>query len=95
MQVIKKAVEFVNPGQISVILGDCPLYAQQEKFQWKYVDEGEESNMGCFMDFLHVEMASQECRGKLLAECGWDRVFHQAKIFTSGIAASLVGGKHV
>ena len=26
MLVIKKAIEFVNPGQVPVIEGDCPLY---------------------------------------------------------------------
>ena len=29
MVVVKKAIEFVNPGQVPVIEGDCPLYAQQ------------------------------------------------------------------
>jgi len=34
MLVVKKAIEFVNPGQVTVIEGDCPLYAQQKKCQW-------------------------------------------------------------
>ncbi|KAL8609400.1 hypothetical protein ACOMHN_019890 [Nucella lapillus] len=45
--------------------------------------------------FLHVEMASQECGGKLLAASGWERMFSMANIFLSGVTASLLGGKHV
>ncbi|KAL8613964.1 hypothetical protein ACOMHN_023200 [Nucella lapillus] len=39
MQVVMKATEFVNPGQIPVIVGDCPLYVQQKKCQMAYSDE--------------------------------------------------------
>ena len=31
MHMIMNATEFVNPGQIPVIVGDGPLYAQQKK----------------------------------------------------------------
>jgi len=51
--------------------------------------------MVCFLGFLHVEMTSQECGGKLLAGSGWDRMFSLANVFTTGVAASLLGGKHV
>ena len=40
-------------------------------------------------------MMSQECGGKLLAVSGWDRMFALAKIFNTGVAASLLSGKHV
>ena len=95
MLVVKNATEFINPGQIPVIEGDCPLYAQQKKCQWLFPDEVGESKMVCFMGFLHVEMASQECGGKLLSGSGWERMFSLANIFTSGVAASLLSGKHV
>ena len=95
MLVVKKAIEFVNPGQVPVIEGDCPLYAQQKKCQWGYPDEVGESKMVCFMGFLHVEMTSQDCGGKLLSGSGWDRMFTLANVFTTGVSASLLGGKHV
>ena len=80
MHVVKKATEFVNPGQVPVIVGDCPLYAQQTKRQWAYQEEVGESKMVCFIGFLHIEMTSQECGGKLLAGSGWDSMFSLAKI---------------
>ena len=52
---------FTVQGVLTVIVGDCPLYAQQRKCQWKFPDEVGESKMVCFMDFLHIEMASQQC----------------------------------
>jgi len=48
-----------------------------------------------FMGFLHIEMTSQDCGGKLLTGSGWDRLFSLAGIFTTGIATSLLAGKHV
>ncbi|KAF4094513.1 hypothetical protein G5714_024591 [Onychostoma macrolepis] len=95
MLVVMKATEFVNPGQVPVIVADCPLYTLQKKCQWKFPDEVGESKIVCFMGFLHIEMMSQECGGKLLAGSGWDRMFALAKIFNTGVAASLLSGKHV
>ncbi|KAL8589292.1 hypothetical protein ACOMHN_039935 [Nucella lapillus] len=51
--------------------------------------------MVSFMGLLHVEMTAQECGGKLLAGSGWDRMFCLSKIYETGVAASLLGGKHV
>lgn len=87
MLMTKEAVEFVNPGQVPVIVSDCPLYALQKKCQWKYKDEVGETKMVCFMGFLHVEMVSQECGGNLLAGSGWDRMFSKRK---SSLLESLV-----
>ena len=95
MLVIKKAIEFVNPGQVTVIEGDCPLYAQQKKCQWAYPNEVGKSKMVCFMKFLHIEMTSQDCDGKLLTGSDWDRMFSLAGIFTTSIATSLLAGTHV
>ena len=67
--------EFVNPGQVPVIEGDCPLYAQQKKCQWEYPEEVVETKMVCFICFLHVEMTFQECGGKLLVGSGRDQMF--------------------
>ena len=69
--------------------------SNRKKCQLKYPDEVGESKMVCVMGFLHIEMASQECGGKLLVGSGWERMFILAKVFTPGVATSLLGGKHV
>ena len=91
MLISKKAVDFVNPGQIPVIVGDCPLCAQQKKGQRRFPDEIGESTMVCFVGFIHTEMASQQYGGKLLAKSGWGWTFSLAP----GVAASLLGSSHV
>ena len=45
--------------------------------------------------FLHIEMCLQECGGKILGGFGWEQMFQKAGIYTSGVASSLLGGKHV
>ena len=65
MLVVKKSIDFINPGQIPVIVDDCPLHAQQKiekKCQLVYPDEVGESKMVSFM-------------GLLLAGSGWERMF--------------------
>jgi hypothetical protein len=95
MVTIMKATEFVNPGQVPVIVGDCPLYAQQKKCQLLYPDEVGESKIVSMMGFLHIEMASQECGGKLLSGSGWDRIFTHGNVYTPGTAKSLLGSSNV
>ena len=95
MLVTKKAIAFVNPGQIPVLEGDCPLYALQKRCQLLFPEELGEQQMVCMFGFLHLEMCTQEAGGKLMGGSGWERMFHLAKIFTPGVAASLLGGKHV
>jgi len=95
MLTTKKATAYANPGQIPVIVGDCPLYAHQKKCQWMYPNEVGESQMVCIMGFLHVEVASQECAGKFLADSGWDKLFTLGKVTTPGVAKSFLGGSHV
>ena len=45
MLVVMRATDFVNPGQIPVIVADFPQYMQQKKFQWKFPDEVGESKI--------------------------------------------------
>ena len=82
-------------SQIPVIEGDCPLNAQHKNCHWAYQNEVGESKMVCLMGFLHIEMTSQDCGGKLLTGSGWDRMFSLDGTFTIGIATSLLAGKHV
>ena len=90
-----KAIEFVNPGQTPVIAGDLQVYMSQKKAQYMYPEEVGEDKIVCFVGMLHLEMAAQECGGVLLAGSGWEQLFITSNVYTSGVAASLLGGKHV
>ena len=37
--VVKKAIDVINPGQIPIIEGDCPLYAHQKRCQQLFPDK--------------------------------------------------------
>ena len=95
MKMMMKATEYANPGQIPVLVADGPLYILLKKLQWAYPDEVGESKLVVFQGMLHLEMAVQECGGKLMGGSGWEEMFLEAGIFQSGVCNSLTGGKHV
>ena len=66
MEMLIKAINYANPGQIAVCTVDCPLYALQKKCQWVYPDEVGETNIVIMLGMLHLEMTTQECGGRLL-----------------------------
>lgn len=95
MLISKKATDFINPGQVPVVVGDCPLYVQQKKCQWKFPDEVGESKMVASWASSTLRWHPNNVGGKLLAGSGWERMFSLAKVFTPGVASSLLGGSHV
>ena len=95
MTVVKKAIDFVNPGQTPIIEGDCPLYARLKRCQILFPNEVGEHNFVCMMGFLHLEMCLQEVGGKILGGSGWEQMFCKSGLHTPGVASSLLGGKFV
>ena len=95
MEMLIKAINYANPGQIYVCTVDCPLYALQKKCQWVYPDKVGETNIVIMLGMLHLEMATQECGGRLLGGSEWELMFLEAEIYQSGVCNSLLGGKHV
>ena len=95
MEMLIKATNYANPGQIAVCTIDCPLYALQKKCQWVYPDEVGVTKIVIMLGMLHLEMATQECGGRLLGGSGWELMFLEAGIYQSGVCNSLLGGKHV
>ena len=95
MKMSIKSTEFINPGHTPVIAGDLQVYISQKKCQYMYPEEVGTDKIVCVMGMLHIEMAAQECGGVILAGSGWESVFTASNIFTTGVAASLLGGKHV
>ena len=63
MDVVKQAVDHVNPGQTPVIAYDQPLYAKQ--IQWNWPDVYVEEKFVIMMGALHIEMAALKTLGML------------------------------
>ena len=57
MNIVRRATEHLNPGQISVIAMDQPLYTIIKCIQWTWRDTYGEDKYVVIMGGLHIEMA--------------------------------------
>ena len=71
MDVVKKTIEHLNPGQTPVIAMDQPLYAIAKHIQWNYQDLYGEDKFVVMLGGLHVEMAAVKLAGEWLKGSGW------------------------
>ena len=89
MDVVKNAVEHVNPGQTPVVTLDQPLFALAKQIQWKWPEKYGEDKMVVMFGGLHIEMAALKTLGDWLRGSGWVQALVQAEIATSGTADSF------
>jgi hypothetical protein len=95
MDMIRAAVQLLNPGQIPVIAADQPLYAMAKRIQWTWpITHGEDSFVVMFGG-LHIEMAILKVLGNWLEDSGWTSALTQANIASSGTADSFICASHV
>ena len=57
MDMIKKAVDHINSGQIPVIAVNQPLYSLTKQIQWQWSETHGESKFVILLGGLHIEMA--------------------------------------
>ena len=58
MNIVKRSVEFLNPGQIPVIACDQLLYAIAKKIQWQWPETHGEKKYVVVLGGLHIEIAA-------------------------------------
>ena len=80
MKVIKQPVDFLNPGQLSVIAGDQLVYALRKYVQW--LCPSHYNDKVWMMSPLHIKMAFLSAIGDWLEVCGWTVLLEKAKINT-------------
>uniref|UniRef100_A0A1X7V0I8 Uncharacterized protein n=1 Tax=Amphimedon queenslandica TaxID=400682 RepID=A0A1X7V0I8_AMPQE len=57
MDVIRKSIEYLNPGQIPIVTFDAPLFALAKQIQWNWpLTYGENVIIAMFCCF-HIKMA--------------------------------------
>ncbi len=95
MELTMQATEFLNPGQISVIGADQPLYSIIKLIQWQYPATFGEDKLVVMMGGLHIEDTMHLMIGKLLRDSGWATVLSQAEVLTSGRAQSALNEHHI
>ena len=95
MDMIKKAIEHINPGQIPVMAVDQPLYALAKQIQWNWPEEYGEDKYLIMSGGLHIEMAAFRSIGSWLKDSGWTEALVQAGIATAGTADSFIKVTHL
>jgi hypothetical protein len=95
MDVIKRAVDILNPGQVPIITVDQPLYTLAKQIQWSWPDTHGEDHFVILFGGLHIEMAALKTLGDLLDSSGWTGALVQAGVATAGTADSFLKAAHV
>ena len=95
MNIVKSAVEVLNPGQVPVLACDQPLYAVAKQIQWTWPESYGENRFVIMFGGLHIEMATLKVLGDLLDESGWTGALTQAGIAGPGTADSFLKAAHV
>ena len=95
MDVVKQAVEILNPGQVPIITVDQPLYTVAKQIQWSWPATHGEDHFIVMFGGLHIEIAALKTLGDLLDGSGWTGALVQAGIATPGTADSFLKASHV
>ena len=95
IDVVRKAVQHINPGQTPVLTCDQPLFTLAKQIQWKWPDTYGEDKLLVMFGWLHIEMTALETMGDWLQRSGWTQALVQAEITTAGTADSFLRAAHV
>ena len=95
MDVIRAAVNKLNPGQIPIITVDQPLYTIAKQIQWRWPQTHGENHFVILFGGLHIEMTAEKTLSDLLNGSGWTGALVLAGVATTGTADSLLKGAHV
>ena len=89
---VKKATQYLNPEQTTIIAFDASLSALAKQVQWNWPQ-----THGCVVMFggLHIEMAIWKTFGDYLESSGWTSALVKAGIASSGIADYILKAAHL
>ena len=90
-----QAVTKVNPGQVTVVTGDQPVYAIAKQIQWLMPDMYGEDKLVVMMGGLHIEMATIAMLGTWLNGSGWVEVLVNYGVTTQGRGNAALKCFHV
>ena len=95
MNIVKNAVDILNPGQVPIITADQPLYTLCKQIQWSWPGHYGEDHFVVTFGGLHIEMNALKVLGDLLDSSGWTGALTQANIASTGTADSYLKVSHV
>ena len=74
MEIIKKTINYLNPGQTPVDVCDQPVYALTKKIQWRYPDKFGNSSYFCLFGGLDFEQCILTIHGELIKGSGLENI---------------------
>ena len=90
MRIIKNSTDFLNPGQVSVMVCDQKNYAIAKQIQWMDICPVIcESNFFLMLGGLHFEKAALQLVANLLEGSEWASLIFQSGIFKKGVAEKI------
>ena len=92
MDILKKATQHLNPGQVPVVTIDCALYPILKKIQWIWPKAYGADNFVVMMRGLHIEMAFLAAIGDWFEGSGWASIMAQAGVTTEGRSIGIEKG---
>ena len=95
MGIVQRITAHLNPGQMSVISLDQPLFALAKFVQWQFPSTHGEQNILVMFGGLHIEMALWNTIGDFLEGSGWTNILSEAGIASLGTADSFLRAKHL
>lgn len=96
MKTIKRATEYLNPGQTPVMVADQPLYTLAKRLQWKFSDTDiAEDKYLVMLGAMHTEKMLWTVSGDWLEYSGWTTAITNSGVATSGTAQSFIGASHI
>lgn len=95
MDIIKAAVQHLNPGEIPVLAADQPPYPLAKEVQWTWPDTYGEDHFMIMLGGLHIEMVILKFLRDWMEDSGWTNALIQADIASSGTAKSFIHPSHV
>ena len=81
--IAKDIIRHTNPGQVSVITGDQPVYAIGKQLQWKFPNEF--GDVLWMLGPLHIEQVYLKVIGDWLEKSGWTEIYDYGKINSNGV----------
>ena len=96
MNIVKEITSYLNPGQITILACDCPIFAKCKCIQWKWPATHGEDELIIMFGGLHLEKRLWIALGDLLASSAWtDARLTNAAIATVGTADSFLKCTHI
>jgi len=95
MNMVKAAVNHVNPTQTPVIALDQPLFALAKLIRWNWPLTQGEKKFVLMLGGLYIEMEALKLFGDWLDGSGWTSALVAAEVATGGVADSFIKATHV